>query len=101
MYAKGVYGKGSEQAQRGQEKETDCDSRMIVPFMTLDEIREKLQKLEDDPTMQTRDAYTPNAVAWPDGRMPFAEVHLNYLRTHKHVNPAQYISNLELMIKKR
>jgi len=96
-----MYGKGSEQTQRGQEKETDRDRSMIAPFMTLDEIRKKLQALEDDPSMQTRDAYTPRTDLWPDGRMPFAEVHLNYLRTHKHVNPAQYISNLELMIKKR
>lgn len=73
----------------------------MIDFMTLDEIRTKLKELENDPTMRTNDAYTPNAVAWPDGRMPFAEVHLNYLRTHKHVNPAQYISNLELMIKIR
>lgn len=73
----------------------------MITFMTVDEIRTKLQALEDDPTMQTKDAYTPNAVDWPDGRMPFAEVHLGYLRSHKHVNPAQYISNLELMIKKR
>lgn len=101
MCAKGVYGKGSEQTQRSEEKETDCDRRMIAPFMSLEEIRTKLKKLEEDPTMQTRDAYTPKLEAWPDGRMPFAEVHLNYLRTHKHVNPAQYISNLELMIKKR
>lgn len=96
---KGVYGKGSEQTQRGQEKETG--QRSMIDFMTLDEIRIKLKELENDPTMRTNDAYTPNTAVWPDGRMPFAEVHLNYLRTHKHVNPAQYISNLELMIKIR
>ena len=74
---------------------------MISPFMTIEEVKAKLKALEKDPTMQTRDAYTPNTLLYPSGRMPFAEVHLNYLRTHKQVNPAQYISNLELMIKIR
>ena len=95
-----LYVQRSKQAQRGEEKETG-QRRSMITFMTIEEIRTKLQALEDDPTMQTRDAYTPNVTDWPDGRMPFAEFHLTYLRSNKHVNPAHYISNLELMIKKR
>lgn len=69
--------------------------------MTIDEVTAKLQALQDDPTMQTVSKYSPTATQWPDDRLPFVEIHLAYLRTHKLVNPEHYISNLELMIKKR
>ena len=69
--------------------------------MTVEEVTSKLQSLQDDPGMQTLSKYSPTAVAWPDSRLPFVEIHLAYLRAHKTVNPAHYISNLELIIKKR
>jgi hypothetical protein len=69
--------------------------------MTTDEVKAKLQSLQDDPTMKTVSKYSPTAPEWPDNRLPFVEIHLAYLRTHKLVNPIHYISNLELMIKKR
>ena len=69
--------------------------------MTIEEVKVKLQSLQDDPTMQTFSKYSPTAPEWPDNRLPFVEIHLAYLRTHKLVNPIHYISNLELMIKKR
>jgi len=69
--------------------------------MTTEEVTTKLQSLQDDPGMQTLSKYSPTAGDWPDSRLPFVEIHLAYLRTHKTVNPAHYISNLELIIKKR
>lgn len=69
--------------------------------MTLEEITEKLQELQDDPSMNTKGIYSPTATEYPEGVLPFKEVHLAYLRKNKHVNPAQYISNLEIMIKRR
>ena len=69
--------------------------------MTLEEVTTKLQSLQDDPTMKTVSKYSPAAPEWPDNQLPFVEIHLAYLRSHKLVNPAHYISNLELMIKKR
>lgn len=69
--------------------------------MTVEEIKEKLKSLEADPTMKTIGRYSPLATEWPDSTMPFSEIHLAYLRKNKTVNPAQYISNLELMIKIR
>lgn len=69
--------------------------------MTLEEVTTKLQLLQDDPTMKTVSKYSPTAPEWPDNQLPFVEIHLAYLRSHKLVNPAHYISNLELMIKKR
>jgi hypothetical protein len=69
-------------------------------FITTDEITTKLQALEADPTMITKDSYSPVG-EWPDNRMPFVDYHLAYLRTHKLVDPVNYLSNLELMIKRR
>jgi len=69
--------------------------------MTIEEVTIKLQSLQDDPTMKTVSKYSPTAAQWRGNRLPFVEIHLAYLRTHKLVNPAHYISNLELMIKKR
>jgi len=69
--------------------------------MSLEEITEKLKSLEEDMTMVTESTYSPNANDYPNNRLPFVEVHLAYLRKNKQVNPAQYISNLEIMIKKR
>lgn len=69
--------------------------------MTIEEVTTKLQSLQDDPGMQTLSKYSPAASDWPDNRLPFVEIHLAYLRAHKSVNPAHYISNLELIIKKR
>jgi len=68
--------------------------------VTLDEITEKLTALQEDPNMKTVGRYSPSAPDWPDNQMPFVEIHLAYLRSHKNVNPIHYISNLELMIKK-
>lgn len=73
----------------------------MVDFMTLEEIKAKLLSLEKDPTMKTVGRFSPSATQWPDSTLPFSEVHLAYLSKNKAVNPAQYISNLELMIKIR
>lgn len=69
--------------------------------MTADEVTAKLEQLQNDPTMVTKSMYSPTATDYPDNQLPFAQIHLAYLRKNKHVNPAQYISNLEIMIKKR
>ncbi len=69
--------------------------------MSHEEIIDKLKALQSDPSMVTKSAYSPAATEYPDNRFPFVEIHLAYLRKHPQVDPAQYISNLQLMIKKR
>jgi hypothetical protein len=69
--------------------------------MSPAEVIQSLTSLQDDPNMKTEDKYSPDAVDWPDNRLPFVEIHLAYLKAHKNVNPEHYISNLRLMIKKR
>ena len=72
-----------------------------MTFTTLDEALLRLKALEKDPTMNTAGRYSPSAHDWPDNILPFSEVHMAYLRKNKMVNPAHYLSNLELMIKIR
>jgi hypothetical protein len=69
--------------------------------MTPEEIFTKLEQMQNDPAMVTKGMYSPTAIDYPDNQLPFTQIHLAYLRKNKHVNPAQYISNLEIMIKKR
>lgn len=69
--------------------------------MTADEVMTMLRSMEDDSKLITKDAYSPNAELYPDGRIPFADIHLSYLKSHKHVNPKHYLSNLRLMITAR
>ena len=69
-------------------------------FIPSDTTVTALRAMEADPTMITNDSYSPTSDR-PDGRVPFVEHHLAYLRTHKLVDPTYYLSNLALMIKKR
>ena len=72
-----------------------------VELMTFDEARTALLKMQQDPNMVTESKYSPTATEYTDGKMPFVEIHLAYLRKNKLVNPSQYISNLAIMIKRR
>jgi hypothetical protein len=69
--------------------------------MTPEEITDKLEQLQSDPTMNTKSIYSPTAIDYPGNQLPFVQVHLAYLRKNKHVVASRYISNLEIMIKKR
>ncbi len=72
-----------------------------MDFISLDTVKARLLAAEADPTMKTVGRYSPSAAQWPGSIMPFSEIHLAYLTKNKGVNPAQYLSNLELMIKIR
>jgi hypothetical protein len=74
---------------------------MINASMTHEEIIFELKKLQDDPTMTTKSIYSPQANDYPGNQLPFVEIHMNYLRKNKSINPSQYLSNLRIMIKKR
>lgn len=74
---------------------------MAATVYSLDDVAEQLQMLEDDPSMNTLGAYSPSALEYPDQIRPFTDVHLEYLRKNKNVNPEHYISNLKIMLKIR
>ncbi len=69
--------------------------------MTLDEARNTLMAMQDDPTIITESRYSPTAVDYPDNQLPFVEIHMDYLKKNKLVNPKLYISNLMIMATRR
>lgn len=69
--------------------------------MTPSEISAALKKMQDDPDYITNEAYSPLATESPDNMMPFAQVHEEYLKKHRTVNPIGYLSNLRIMLRKR
>lgn len=73
----------------------------MFTMMTAEEVLVALKDMEQDSTLITKDAYSPNAELYPDGRIPFVDIHMAYLKSHKHVDPRNYLSNLRLMIKIR
>ncbi len=70
-------------------------------YIDLDEARKRLTVMQDNPKMVTKSMYSPQASDYPDSQLPFVEIHLAYLRKNKLVDPAQYISNLAIMITQR
>lgn len=73
----------------------------MFAIMTEQEAIDELNGLVKDPTMITKSGFHPNTELWPDNRIPFVDLHLAYLKTHKNVDPKNYLSNLRLMIKNR
>jgi hypothetical protein len=69
--------------------------------MTLEAATTELETMQSDPMFITESIYSPTAFDFPDRILPFVQVHLTYLRKHKQVDPAGYISNLKIMIKRR
>ncbi|HAC56256.1 TPA: hypothetical protein DCF80_02040 [Candidatus Saccharibacteria bacterium] len=93
-------GKRSKQAKRSQKEKTGFSMSGTL-YPTPAEVRKKLEAMVANPDMITLDAYSPDTESYPDNRISFIEQHMRYLRTHKHVDPNHYMSNLSLMIKKR
>lgn len=78
-------------------------TRTAVTQRLLDgEVREKLEAMENDPTLNTRaSSYSANSELYPDGQIPFVDKHIAYLMDHPRVDYNQYLSNLRLMLKVR
>lgn len=70
-------------------------------MMSLEEAALQLEDMQLNPLFITESVYSPTAFDFPNRILPFVEVHMGYLRRHKQVDPAGYISNLRIMIKRR
>lgn len=64
------------------------------------EIREALQRMENDPLLITESVYRADSELWTDNKMPFADAHLAYLKLHPKLEAMQYLSNLRLRIRR-
>lgn len=65
------------------------------------EIRRALRQLELDDRYNTQPTQTSNLDDYPDGQIPFTDVHLLYLTRNPSVNPDHYLSNLRLRLRIR
>lgn len=76
-------------------------TRSAVTQRLLDgEVREKLQEMENDLSLNTRaTSYSANSTLYPDNQIPFVEKHIAYLMDHPKVDYSQYLANLRLMLK--
>ena len=61
------------------------------------EVIESLEQMVQDDTYNTQSSFSANTEQYPDNLIPFVDKHVNYLMSHKGVNPQQYLSNLRLM----
>lgn len=59
-----------------------------------------LLKMKADPAFITDSAYRANTALWPKHRIPFVEVHLEYLHNNPQISTKDYISNLRLKLRK-
>jgi hypothetical protein len=66
-----------------------------------DEIVTQLQAMLENPDLITEPGFRANAEQWPNHSIPFVENHVDYLSTHKNVNPTYYLSNLKLQLLRR
>lgn len=65
------------------------------------EMQAILKAMEADPSLPTKSVYRANTELWPNNRMSFVDYHLAYIKAHPSLNPRHYLSNLQLMIRKR
>lgn len=70
-------------------------------YLQEEEVVTQLQAMADDLSYRTVPGHSIDTDAYPDNQVPFINVHLRYLSKHPHVDPANYLSNLRLMLKIR
>jgi hypothetical protein len=67
----------------------------------VQEVHEELEEMERDSAFNTESSFSPNVDLYPDNRMPFVDKHMQYLMSHRGIDPNQYLSNLRLMTRIR
>ena len=66
----------------------------------LTEAKTVLLQMEADPAFVTESAYRANIERWPKNRIPFIDIHMEYLNAHPQISTKDYISNLRLKLRK-
>jgi len=78
---------------------TNSDDTLINSVSKVDVI-EKLELLEASPAHMTEPFYRGSSPRWTNNYISFVEHHLDYLKAHPDLDPNQYISNLNLKLRK-
>ncbi len=74
--------------------------KVIRDETELIEAKAVLRRMEADPSFITESAYRANAERWPEHRISFIDIHMEYLNTHPQISTKDYISNLRLKLRK-
>jgi hypothetical protein len=69
--------------------------------MQQEEIVTRLEAMLADPALITVSGFRADAKQWPNNSIPFVENHVDYLITHRNVNPSHYLTNLRLQLRRR
>ncbi len=64
-------------------------------------VREKLERMEADLSLNTPASYHPNLTLYPENQMSFADKHMEYLMNHPKLDSQQYLANLHMKIRAR
>ena len=65
------------------------------------ETRSALQALLDNPQYITAEGFSLDKESYPDGSIPFIDMHMLYLHRHPRMDPQQYLSNLRVKLRIR
>jgi hypothetical protein len=65
------------------------------------EVKQTLQRMVEDTTYNTQSGFSPNTTLYPDNIKPFIDKHMDYLMSHKGLDPQQYLANLRLITRTR
>lgn len=74
--------------------------KMIRKDSELEEARNLLLEMQNDPLLVTPTAYRANSELWPNNEISFVDAHLTYLKAYPQITVQDYISNLRLKLKK-
>lgn len=73
----------------------------IVQRLIDEGVREQLEQMVADVSMNTLPSYSADIATYPDKQMPFVDKHLNYLLNHPKIDSAQYLANLRMRVRSR
>lgn len=74
--------------------------RTIRSESELARAKDMLLRMKADPSLITKSAYRANKDLWPKNRIPFIDMHLEYLNAHSEIGVEDYLSNLRLKLRK-
>lgn len=77
-------------------------AKATIAQRLIDEgVREQLERMVADVSMNTLPSYSADIETYPDKEMPFVDKHLNYLLNHPKIDSAQYLANLRMRVRSR
>lgn len=65
------------------------------------ELKKKLLQIQSSGLYETSSSYSPNTVLYEDNQRSFVDKHKDYILKHPHMDPNQYIANLQIITRRR